>query len=232
MGIISPLGVDSRGNQLTTGHLKELGKDDFLQLLVTKLKYQDPMEPMSDEAFIAELAQFSSLEQLQNLNNALDNSLQWDYLQMQTINNTMATSLIGKDVKANFSNVYLDDGNLPEIGFTTTEHAASVRVSITDIDGNIVRTLTEENLAAGNNSIVWDGKNDNGERLSTGYYQIELIAYDSSGDSFKPSTYLEGRVNGVIYRDGSAYLKVNGLEIPLADVIAINEPEDQEADDG
>lgn len=223
MGVISPLGTDSNGELLTTGHLKELGKDDFLELLVTKLKNQDPLDPMDDEAFIAELAQFSSLEQLQNLNDALSNSLDYDYLQMQTINNTMATSLIGKEVKASYSDIYLDDINQPEIGYTLTDNAASVQISIMDADGNVVAQRTVEDVAAGNNSYQWDGKDDDGERLSDGYYSVEIDAYNADGGTLTTSVYVEGRVTGVVYYDGSAYLQVNGTEIPLSGVSEIQE---------
>jgi flagellar basal-body rod modification protein FlgD len=232
MGYISPLGTDSNGNELTTGSLKELGKDEFMQLLVTKLQNQDPLDPMDDEAFIAELAQFSSLEQLQNLNSNLETALNWDYLQMQTINNTMATSLIGNNVVANFSNIYLDDANVPEIGYSTDNYADSIKVTITDIDGNVVNTLYEDNVVAGEHTVAWDGKDADGNRLAVGFYQVEITGTDVDGNSFKPSTYLEGRVTGVVYRDGSAYLKVNGLEIPLSDVSVINEPDSQDEDDG
>lgn len=230
MGIISPIRVDANGNPIATGSLQALGKDDFLKLLITKLTHQDPLKPMEDEAFVAELAQFSSLEQLSNLNEALNNSLEWDYLQMQTINNTMATSLIGKDIKASFNNIYLDDDNLPRINYTTTEFAGSIQITIKNTDGAVVRTLTEENVPPGNNSIEWDGKDENGNRLSEGFYQIEISGVDSNGDGISPSTYLEGRVTGVIYRDGSAYLQVNGLEIPLAEVSAIYETESEGGD--
>ncbi len=226
MGIISPLGVDSRGNPLTTGHLKELGKDDFLQLLVTKLKNQDPLNPMQDEAFIADLAQFSSLEQLQNLNDSLSNSLDYDYLQMQTINNTMATSLIGRNITASYSDIYLNSTNQPEIGYTLDDYAANVRVSITDADGNVVATRTVEDVAAGNNSYVWDGKDNYGERLPEGYYSVKIDATGADGDSLTPSIFVQGRVTGVVYNDGAAYLQVNGMEIPLSGISEISEAQE------
>lgn len=228
MGIISPIGIDANGDPIKTGSMQTLSKDDFLQLLVAKLTHQDPLKPMDDEDFIAQLAQFSSLEQLQNLNEALANSLQWDYLQMQTINNTMATSLIGKEVKATFSNVYLDNDNRPNINYTTTEYAASIWVTIKDIDGAVVRTLTGEDVPPGNNSVIWDGKDENGKRLAEGFYTVDVSGVDANGGSISPSTYVEGRVTSVIYRDGSAYLQVNGLEIPLADVNAISAIDEDE----
>ena len=73
-----------------TGSVQSLGKDEFLQLMVTKLQNQDPLNPMEDEDYIAQLAQFSSLEQLTNISDGLDESNEWDYLQMQSINNVMA----------------------------------------------------------------------------------------------------------------------------------------------
>ena len=232
MGYISPLQTDANGDTVTTGHLQKLGKNDFLQLLVTKLQNQDPLNPADDEAFIAELAQFSSLEQLQNMNENLETALEWDYLQMQTINNTMATSLIGKNVVANFTTVYLDDTNQPNLGYTTDEYASSIEITISNADGYVVNTLYEDDVLAGEHTLAWDGTDSNGDRVESGYYLIEISGTDADGNSFEPSTYLEGPVNGVVYRDGSAYLKVNGLEIPLSDVTTINEPDSQDEDNG
>jgi len=223
MGIISPVATDSNGNLVATGSSQALGKDEFLQLLVTQMTHQDPLEPMDDTEFIAELAQFSSLEQMQNMNELLTESLNWDYLQMQTTNNTNATSLIGREIQATFSNVYLDSDNLPQINYTTAEYAENVSIEILNADGAVVRTLDSEDVSPGDNSIEWDGKDANGERLTEGFYMIQITATDANGETFTPSTYVEGVVNGVVYRDGSAYLQVNGLEISLAEVTSIAE---------
>jgi flagellar basal-body rod modification protein FlgD len=222
MGVISAINAGATsGSAETTESQSTLDKDDFLQLLVTKLTHQDPLNPMEDEAFVAELAQFSSLEQLQNLNNLLTSSLDYDYLQTQTINNTMATSLIGRTITASYDSVYLDASNSPTIKFDNSEYARSITVKIYDANGNLARTLNMNNVAAGPSSIKWDGKGEDGERLSPGTYTVQLSAVDAAGNSFTPSTYIQAEVTGVIYRDGAAYLQADGLEISLGDIMAV-----------
>ena len=77
-------GTASNTSSSTTKTNNELGKDDFLQLLVTQLQHQDPLAPMEDKEFISQMAQFTSLEQMKNMNNA--------------VQITQATSYIGKQV--------------------------------------------------------------------------------------------------------------------------------------
>ncbi len=223
MGLISPVATDSRGNSITAAAQKELGKDDFLQLLITKMTHQDPLNPMQDEDFVAQLAQFSSLEQMANINESLQQSLDWDYLQMQTINNTMATSLIGKEVSASYSGVYLDDINEPGISFITDRYASEAEINIYDSSGNKIRTIDAEDLGAGTQTFTWDGRDSRGNRVDEGYYTIGITALDKDGESFNPSTLLTGKVTAVSYKEGSAYLQVNGVEIPLADIRYIGE---------
>jgi flagellar basal-body rod modification protein FlgD len=81
------------GSQATTKVGNGLGKDDFLQLLVAQLKNQDPMSPVGDKEFIAQLAQFNSLEQMQSLNNKFMEMIQWQQL-------SQSSSLIGKKIDA------------------------------------------------------------------------------------------------------------------------------------
>jgi len=228
MGIISPVATDSNGNAVDVSSTSSLGKDDFLELLITKMTYQDPLNPMDDEDFIAQLAEFSSLEQMQNISGSLDESLEWDYLQMQTINNTMATTLIGREVQADYSGVYLGSNNTPDIYFTTDTYAKDINIKISDADGNVVRTISMSDIEAGDTKITWDGKDTSGERLDEGYYTIDVYGYDANGDSFDPSVFLQGAVTGIAYHDGAAYVKVNGIEISLSEIQAINEVESDE----
>jgi flagellar basal-body rod modification protein FlgD len=223
MGFISPIATDAQGNPQPTGNMQSLGKDDFLQLLITKLEHQDPLNPMEDEDFIAQLAQFSSLEQMYNIAEGIASSNEWDYLQMQSINNVMASGLIGRDVKAEYSGVYVDASNEPQITYTMSSAADEVTFVIKDEMGTIVATLTQDSVEAGVNTFTWDGTDDLGNRVDEGYYLIEATATTGAGTTIKPGLSLVGTVEAVIYRDGSAYLRVGGTEVPLGDIAAIGE---------
>jgi len=222
MTVISPVTIDNRGSQ-STGGVQSLGKDDFLQLMITKLRYQDPLKPMEDEDFIAQLAQFSTLEQMNNIADGIAESNQWDFLQMQSINNTMAAGLIGKDVKAVYDGVYVDADNNPKITFTLDEYAADVELTIRDAASQVVARLTESDLQPGVNSVEWDGRETLGDRVEAGYYRVEASASNASGQTFEPRLFLIGTVETIVYREGAAFLRVNGTEIPLGDVTAVGQ---------
>ena len=87
-----------------------MGKDAFLELLVTQLRYQDPLKPMENTEFLAQLSQFSSLEQLWNVNETLGQNVDLT----QSVNNALMTNLIGKEVKVSGNVLYWEDGAAPE----------------------------------------------------------------------------------------------------------------------
>lgn len=223
MGFISPVRTDASGNPRTTGQMQALGKDDFLKLLVSKLQNQDPLKPMDDESFVAELAQFSSLEQMNNIADGITKQNQLSYLQSQGLNNVMASGLIGKEVKAQFSNLVVGKNDQPTINFTLDKAAAKMTLSIKDASGQVVRTLTVQNQPAGVGKVVWDGKDDLGNRVPEGSYTVEASGKTADGGSVKPSLMLVGIVRQVIYKDGAAYLMVDGAEINLGDVLGVGE---------
>ena len=110
----------------------ELGKDAFLRLLVTQLNYQDPLSPMQNEAFVAQLAEFSALEQMQNINRNLEDSIQANFLLNKAMNNSLVTTLIGKDVVASTNRFTYDpEGNI-ELGFQLSQPGKDVKVKIYD----------------------------------------------------------------------------------------------------
>jgi len=215
--------MSAAANNGNTGSLQQLGKDDFLQLMITKLQNQDPLSPMQDEDYIAQLAQFSSLEQMTNIADGISQSNEWDYLQMQSMNNVMAAGLIGKEVQASYDKIYFDGDSKPNITLTTTKYAENLTLEIRDSDGNIVANLTDEAVAPGKHTFEWDGTDQNGNRVAEGEYSVSVKASDGNGGEFTPKLGMTGVVEAVTYRDGSAYFRVDGMEIPFGDVSAIGE---------
>lgn len=224
MSFISPIRTDANGNPKATGSMQVLGKDDFLQLLVTKLRYQNPMDPMADEDFIAQLAQFSTLEQMNNIAEGIASSNKWDFMMMQSINNNMATGLIGKEIRATYDGVYYDQISSPKINFTTQDFAKEITFTIRDSEGKIVNTIKVEDVQPGTDSITWDGTDLTGNRVDMGYYTIEATGTLGTGATFTPSLTLTGVVDAISYLDGAAFLNVNGTQIPLGDVTWIGNP--------
>lgn len=223
MSFISPIAnsAGGTGSGTSTG---ALGKDEFLQLLVAKMKYQDPLNPTSDEDFIAQLAQFSSLEQTQNMVDAITESNQIGYLQMQSLNNSMSANLIGKEVVASYDGVYYDGDAEPEVSFTTDQYAASLDLVVRNEAGDIVARISNDELPPGEHTMKWDGKDTLGNRVPEGYYTVSAEAINANDAVFKPKMQLVGLVESISYRNGAAFLHVNGSEISLGDVVSVGAP--------
>lgn len=200
---------------------KDLGKNDFLQLLVTQLRNQDPLSPMQDQAFIAQLAQFSQLEQLENMTSSLETSTQVDYIMSQTIANTMATTLIGKTVIAEGADFYLALDEQANLSYRLDTDASSVTIKIYNDSGSLVRTIQQEDIPEGNNTYTWDGRDDRGNQVSPGAYSYEVSASSLTGENIIVSKRVIGPVESVKYIEGRAYLIVGGYRVDLSTIIEI-----------
>ncbi|RMF61203.1 MAG: hypothetical protein D6743_13880 [Calditrichaeota bacterium] len=198
-----------------------LGKDDFLKILVTQLRHQDPVNPIKSEEFAAQLAQFSSVEQLNNINTNLENSNQLDLLLNQAINNTMATTLIGHSVRALGNFVSLKEDGSVYLNYNLAGQAREVTLTVRDESGDVVRTVTLSNVEGGDRVYRWDGKDDEGKRLPAGRYSFSVQATDASGNAVDAQTFVAGVIDSIRYQDGNAILLLNGGEVNLADVVEI-----------
>jgi flagellar basal-body rod modification protein FlgD len=198
-----------------------LGKDDFLKLLIAQLKYQDPMNPLDGTEFASQLAQFSTVEQLANMNDTLEASVTTNQLMAQSIGNTLATTLIGKNVKASGNTLGWTGDNTVRFGYTLSSAAESVTVKIYDKDGTLVRTMTETGVESGDTQMTWDGTDDSGATLAAGTYSFAVEAEDASGAAVTSSTFLFGTVEGVRFTASGTVFVVDGREIPLANILEI-----------
>lgn len=214
----STTAATSSGTTSATGAVatKTLGKEQFLQLLVTQLKNQDPLNPMDSQAFVSQLAQFSSLEAQQNTNTKLDSLLTYQ----SSIQNTIVSNLIGKEVAYSGSSVSL--ATTADISYTPAADAASVTLTISDSNGEVVRTVTLGEQTSGEKTYTWDGKDSSGNKLSDGAYTVSFSAADSSGASVDVTTKSKGTVTGISYDGSSTYLVLDsGAKIQIGDVTEI-----------
>jgi flagellar basal-body rod modification protein FlgD len=209
----------------TQGELRDptrtLGKDDFLKLLTVQLQHQDPLSPVENEDFIAQLAQFSSLEQLESINSNLQNGIDLDLILTQVLNNTAAAGLIGKTVIADGGAVYLDESGSSDINFDLASAADHVVIRITDESGAVVQTLREGHLGEGRNRVSWNGEDAQGNRRSEGTYKVEIEAYDPEDNLIDVTSLLVGEITGVRFENGEARLLVAGLELGIGEIIEI-----------
>ena len=149
---------------------KALGKDAFLQLLVTQLKNQNPLEPQDNGEFVAQLAQFSSLEGITTLNDTvggLATNLAGSLSSSQAL---QASSLVGRSVIAPGDKAVVDTTKGMTGAVVLPQSVAQAEVKITDKDGKVIRTITLTDQNAGNASFTWDGKDEAGNVAPAGTY--------------------------------------------------------------
>lgn len=216
-------GIGTSPDQSTSGSNTMLDQLDFLELLMLQLQYQDPLDPMDSQQFSAQLAQFSQLEQLTEMNQNLDFALQTNLLLAQSVNNTMAAGMIGQGIVAYGDEVELVDGQEVTLNYNLAGSAQNITIEIKNSSGVTVRTLEINPQSSGDQQVVWDGLDDDGEELSDGIYTFSVSAETSTGTSVQATTYTSGTITGVTYVEGMAEFLVGSMQIPLGNVYKITE---------
>ena len=195
-----------------------LGKEDFLLMLITQLRCQDPLSPMESTEFTAQLAQFSSLEQLQDTNERLENI----QLYQASLNNSQAAGFIGKSVTAMGDRISLENGIAPEMKFALDGDAAEVSVNIYNENDELVKNIEAGSLSSGEQTVAWDMTDNNGNLLSDGIYRFEVMASDLNGEAINSKTFMSGKVTGIEFKNNAAYLVTDEQIIPMSSVLSIS----------
>lgn len=199
----------------------EMGRQEFLQLLMTQMKHQDPMNPMKGQEFATHLAQFSSVEQLININETLGNRENSTQQLAESLKNSTAAGLIGKTIRASGDTLALQGQEKMEIPFTLDQRAENVKVHISDQAGNPVRTLEYAQMNSGDQTVSWDTRDGDGNSLPDGTYRIAVAAADGNGDPVNAATYLQGSVDRIRFGEDDIQLLVNGRSVPLAQIESV-----------
>ncbi len=198
-----------------------MGKEDFLKLMLAQLQNQDPMNPMEGTEFASQLAEFTSLEQLINLNDAMDTSINADYFLSQSINNTLAATLIGKEVKLDGSSFKNDGDENVTLGYNLSNKANSVTVKIYNEAGVLVKTIENAPKNSGDNKLIWDFTDNEGNSVPEGNYTFKVEAADAESNPISNSTFVLGKIDGVKYTSEGTMLVVNGAEYYISDILEI-----------
>ena len=191
-----------------------MGKDDFLKLLIAQLAAQDPLDPMGAQDFSAQLAQFSALEQMTNVNTNLELIQKLETASQ----NTSALNLIGKTVESH-GNTFKHTANTSEtLSYSLASDAESVRIDIFDITGSQVDMVRFGNQTQGKNKISWDGLDKHGKPLPEGTYSYIVKADNRAGNPIEVDTFSSGLVSEVVFGEDQAYAIVNGKELPISTI--------------
>jgi flagellar basal-body rod modification protein FlgD len=202
---------------------KGLGKDAFLKLLVAQLRNQDPLNPVQGTDFIAQTAQFSSLEQLQQINQSLAALTASSSTKGGgSLDAVLASSYIGKVVNANGTVIDQVGAGPVALRYQLPSAAASVQIQVRDLQGNPVRTLQLGAQPAGAQQRSFDGLGDDGRPLPPGRYVYSVAASDPTGNSLSGVMTASGKVTAVTFDGNQPFLSVTGSLVPLSAVSEVS----------
>ena len=190
--------------------VKKLGKDEFFKIMITQIQQQDPLKPASNEQMAAQMAQFTSLEQMVNMNNNLEKLT----ASQQPLANMGAANLIGKYVTADSSRLTHTEGKYTPLNFELPADASKVHVSIINEKGETVREIDKLNIKKGQVSIDWDGKIGGNLLAKSGQYMMQVSAVNEEDKQLQARTTHTEIVHGVAFEGKETVLLTGDLTKP------------------
>lgn len=218
--VSDPNWVDPAKKARAVGNDK-LDKDAFFKLMLAQMKNQDPTNPMKSHEMAAQLANFSSLEQMQNVNQTLTEMKagQKPLEQFQSLN------FIGKAVAGDSSKVFRAKGDKShDFLFNLPSAATEANVVVKNADGEVVKKFNMKNLKEGANRLSWSGEDEKGTKVPEGEYQFLVEAKNAQGQKFNVKTDFEGMITGINYTPEGPILLVGKQSVRLRDVKKIVDP--------
>jgi flagellar basal-body rod modification protein FlgD len=206
--------------QVTPTAKNTLDKDSFLRLLTTQLQKQDPLSPMDSNAFVAQLAQFSSVEALENMGKKLDTLA----LGQANANQMAVPQMIGKEILFSADRVAVTKGQPARFSIALDGSADDTVAIVTDKTGKVLRTLQLGARPAGSFAVTWDGLDSDGNAVDSGQYLLTVSAAKRDGTPVGAATSVRGVVTGVSFEGSVPQLLVGGNVVQLGDVTEIASP--------
>ncbi len=192
----------------------EIGQEEFLKLMTAQMNNQDPMKPMTDGEFFTQIAQFSSVAGIQDLQDSFSQVA----TALQSNQALQASTMVGRTVMIP-SGEAVFNGEEPVSGkVSVTDATNALTINILDTSGQVVRTLFTGAQNPGAVDFSWDGRSDEGEVMGAGDYTIEAIA-QTGGESIQLATLLAEKVESVTLGSGGVMLDLaSDRSVPLSGV--------------
>lgn len=195
---------------------RQLGQDDFLTLLVTQLKNQDPLKPTDNTEFVSQLAQFSQLEQTAKQASLLQKSLDAQTASLQFT----LLPMVGRRITIDRPLTQLENGQA-SLTYALEKDAARVQITVLDQKRQVVRTLDYTGLQAGLNKAQWDGKDSKGVAMPAGVYEYAISAVDRQGASVLATGRAQLTVTGVRIEEDRPKLAIGALSVDPSDIVEV-----------
>ncbi len=220
---INPIGAATSLATVGSAPSQELGEQEFLNLLMTQLGNQDPLNPMESADFAAQVASMNQVKQLMGANERLDQLM----LGMTSMNNQSAVQLVGKEVIARGDTFTHAEGQAHELQVELPKEADTVTITVRNAEGHVVRIFDKTDLAAGMQTIAWSGIGDGNSDVPPGELTFDVQAKDADGEPMEITTYVRGRVDELSFEQGYPMLVIGGIEVGMDQILKVLDATDR-----
>ena len=220
----SPFGIGSGlstapGATSSTSSANTLNANSFMTLFLAQLQNQDPTNPMQSYELAAQLAQFTTVQEISQATSLLGNLQQYS----AAMNNGEVASLVGQQVTAQMNTINVSSGTPSALNYTLSA-PGTVTITIKNSEGSTVNTLNLGAQNAGSYSVPWKGTDANGNTVADGAYTCAITAIGSDGASTTVQPCVSGQVYSCNLNNNPPTYTLsgpNGIQVPVANVYAV-----------
>jgi flagellar basal-body rod modification protein FlgD len=189
---------------------KQLDKDDFMRIMITEMKHQDPTKPMDADRMATQMAQVTSVEQMKNVAAAVDRLADKN----SATDRIAMSAMIGKTVTVDKGRFVHQKGNLSPINFDLPEDAQKIKLSIQNEKGEEIASRVLEPMKSGPNVYNWDGVNASNTQSASGGYMVRVEAENAKGGKIKVDPISKESIVGVTFEGGETNFLVGDAKNP------------------
>jgi flagellar basal-body rod modification protein FlgD len=208
--------VSSASSATSSSSKSMLNQEDFMKLFTKQLQYQNPMDPMDNYQMATQMAQFNTVQALNQMTQSMSNLESYQ----ASVNSLQAVALIGKKVEAEGNKVSIQGGQVTEGAYLLAK-TGKATIQVFNSAGNVVRVIDGGTKDPSKQKFSWDGKDQQGNSLPDGNYTFRVSAVDEKNQPITVKTTRVGTVSGISFEKGITYLQVGNDRITVSDVLSV-----------